>query len=157
MTGTESQSAGLFKRVDHVHVATTDLEASIRFYTNVLGFQLVRRVKVGTQEPAPQIAYVAFDGFMIEFAQVRHGNALQGTEALPLGLAVDDLDEAMEMFHSHGVEIVSPPSRAKSFAGRQASIRDPSGVVLEVRQYDPEDFPLSADWVPEIEGVTKLV
>jgi catechol 2,3-dioxygenase-like lactoylglutathione lyase family enzyme len=156
MTDAGRQSTGLFRRVDHVHVATRDIEASIRFYTTVLGFRLVRRVKIGTQEPAPQIAYVSLDGFMIEFSQVRHGNALQGTEALPLGLSVDDLDEAMEMFHSHGVEIVSPPRRALSFAGRQASIRDPSGVVLEVRQWDPEDFPMSADWVPEIEGVTRL-
>ena len=146
----------MFKGVDHVHVATRDVEESIRFYTDVLGFELVRRVKVGNTEPAPQIAYVALGGFMIEFSQVRHGNDLQGTEALPLGLSVDDLDEAMEMFQSHGVDIVSPPSRAKSFAGRQAAIRDPSGVALEVRQYDPEDSPMSADWVPEIEGVTKV-
>jgi hypothetical protein len=60
------------------------------------------------------------------------------------------------MFDSHGVEIVSQPKRALSFAGRQASIRDPSGVVLEIRQWDPEDFPMSADWVPELDGVTRL-
>ena len=156
MTEIEKQPAGVLRRVDHVHVTTKDIEASIRFYTTVLGFQLVRRVEVGTKDPAPQIAYVSLDGFLIEFSQVRHGNALQGTEALPLGLSVDDLDEAMDMFASHGVEVVSPPTRARSFAGRQASIRDPSGVVLEIRQWDPEDVPMSADWVPELDGVTRL-
>jgi catechol 2,3-dioxygenase-like lactoylglutathione lyase family enzyme len=156
MTDPRPQPAGLFRRVDHVHVATRDIEESIRFYTTVLGFRLVRRVKVGTKEPAPQIAYVALDGFLIEFAQVRHDNALQGTEALPLGLSVDDLDAAMEMCRSHGVEIVSPPARAKSFAGRQASIRDPSGVVLEVRQWDADDVPMSPDWIPELDGVTRI-
>ena len=156
MTDPGWQPAGLFRRVDHVHVATRDIDESIRFYTDVLGFRLVRRIKVGTQEPAMQIAYVSLDGFMIEFSQVRHDNDLQGTEARPLGLSVDDLDEAMELFQSHGVEIVSPPKRALSFAGRQAAVRDPSGVVLEVRQWDPQDFPMAADWVPELEGVTKL-
>jgi catechol 2,3-dioxygenase-like lactoylglutathione lyase family enzyme len=156
MTDPRPQPTGLFRRVDHVHVATRDIEESIRFYTTVLGFRLVRRVKVGTKEPAPQIAYVALDGFLIEFAQVRHDNALQGTEALPLGLSVDDLDTAMEMCRSRGVEIVSPPARAKSFAGRQASIRDPSGVVLEVRQWDADDVPMSPDWVPELDGVTRI-
>jgi len=152
MTEPTKQTAGLLRRVDHVHVATRDLEESIRFWTTVLGFRLVRRVKVGTQDPAPQIAYVSLDGFLIEFSQVRHGNALQGTEALPLGLSVDDLDAAMELFAAHGVEVVSP----LSFAGRQASIRDPSGVVLEIRQWDPDDVPMSADWVPELDGVTRL-
>jgi catechol 2,3-dioxygenase-like lactoylglutathione lyase family enzyme len=156
MTDARTQPTGVFRRVDHVHVATRDIEESIRFYTTVLGFRLVRRVKLGSQEPAPQIAYVSLDGFLIEFAQVRHDNALQGTEALPLGLAVDDLDEAMEMCRSHGVDIVSPPARAKSFAGRQASIRDPSGVVLEIRQWDVDDVPMAPDWVPELDGVTRL-
>ena len=41
-----------------------------------------------------------------------------------------------------GVDIAAEPAPSFSFTGRQAVIRDPSGLAIEVRQYGPADSPV---------------
>ena len=36
--------------IDHVHVTTFDMDRSIDFYTNVLGFHFLRRVEFGPED-----------------------------------------------------------------------------------------------------------
>ena len=146
----------MIKRLDHVHVVAKDMDASIEFYTKVLGFTLLRRVRFGPGGDR-QLSYVGLGEVMIELVQPAHDGEFRGTEARPIGLSVDDLDAAVAGFKANGVEVVNEPARGFSFGGRQAVIRDPSGLVIEVRQWDASDSPMNADWEPWREDVSKVV
>ena len=87
----------MIKRLDHVHVVAKDMDASIEFYTKALGFRLLRRVRFGPGGER-QLSYVGLGDMMIELVQPAHDGEFQGTEARPIGLAVDDLDEAVARF-----------------------------------------------------------
>ena len=146
----------MIKRVDHAHIVVQDMDKSIDFYTRVLGFRLVRRVQFGPDDGRRALAYVALGEFMLEFVQPAHDGEFRGTEARPLALAVDDLDSTMERFRDMGVDIAAEPAPSFSFTGRQAVIRDPSGLAIEVRQYGPADSPLSQDWQPTRADVVRM-
>lgn len=140
-------------RVDHAHVVVKDMDRSIDFYTRALGFTLVRRVQFGPADKRRELAYVRLGDFMLEFVQPAHEGEFKGTEARPLGMSVEDLDSTVAHLKSLGVEVVNEPAKSFSFGGRQAVIKDPSGLAIEVRQYDAADHPMSATWRPWREDV----
>ena len=143
-------------RVDHAHLVVTDMDTSIDFYTEILGFRLVRRVQFGPDANRRELAYVVLADFMLELVQPSHDGEFAGTEAKPLGFAVDDLNATIDRFRDLGVDIATEPAPSFSFAGRQAVIKDPSGLALEVRQYDSGDVPLAPSWHPTRPDVVRL-
>jgi catechol 2,3-dioxygenase-like lactoylglutathione lyase family enzyme len=145
----------MITRLDHVHVVAKDMDASVAFYTKALGFTLLRHVRFGP-DGSRQLCYVGLGDMMIELVQPAHADEFQGTEARPLGISVDDLDATVAHFQEEGIEVVGAPGRGFSFGGRQAVIRDPSGLLIEVRQWDSNDYPMSPDWQPERDDVTRI-
>jgi len=145
----------MIKRLDHVHVVSKNMNESINFYTKVLGFKLLRHVRFGPSDDR-QLSYVGLGDMMIELVQPAHDDEFKGTESRPIGLSVDNLDEATKQFKAAGIEVVNEPTRGFSFGGRQAVIRDPSGLAIEVRQWDLSDNPMSPNWQPWREDVTKI-
>lgn len=143
-------------RADHAHIVAKDMDKSIDFYTRALGFRLVRRVEFGPPDKRRQLSYVRLGDFMLELVQPAHDGEFKGTEARPLGLSVDDIDTTMARLKGLGVEVVNEAANAFSFGGRQAVIKDPSGLAIEIRQYSPIDSPIGAAWQPWRADVVKL-
>jgi catechol 2,3-dioxygenase-like lactoylglutathione lyase family enzyme len=131
------------------------MDASVAFYTKLLGFTLLRRVRFGP-DGSRQLCYVGLGEVMLELVQPAHGDEFQGTEARPIGVSVDDLDASIAEFKERGIEVVNEPGRGFSFGGRQAVIRDPSGLLIEVRQWDSNDYPMSANWQPQRDDVIRI-
>ncbi len=48
---------GMFTRIDHVELVTADLQRAAAFYTEVLGFKVFQRQKLG-QGPLEEIAFM---------------------------------------------------------------------------------------------------
>lgn len=136
-------------RVDHVHVNTTNLEASIVFYTGGLGGRLLRRVASGPKTARREVAYVTLGQFMIELLPVARLG--QGTGSRPFSFAVDDLDGELEMLEGRGIRVTEPARTGNSFDGRMAAIADPGGAVIELRQWDG-DGRTNLDWQPSAPG-----
>jgi catechol 2,3-dioxygenase-like lactoylglutathione lyase family enzyme len=131
------------------------MDASVEFYTRSLGFALLRRVRFGP-DGSRQLCYVGLGDLMLELVQPAHSDEFQGTEARPIGISVDDLDATIAHFKERDIEVVNEPARGFSFGGRQAVIRDPSGLLIEVRQWDDNDYPMSTDWQPERDDVIRI-
>ncbi|MEY5100465.1 MAG: hypothetical protein RJA36_3184 [Pseudomonadota bacterium] len=115
----------------HTMVRVTDLEASLRFYRDALGLQVVRQFDV------PQgrftLAYLAAPGD--EQAQVEltynwdpedYGG---GRNFGHLAYAVDDIYATCERLQAHGVTIVRPPRD-----GWMAFVRSPDNISIELLQ-----------------------
>jgi lactoylglutathione lyase len=133
-------------RLHHVRLLVDDIDASIRFYRDLLGFQL----KWG--EAA--IGYASFTGgYGVDlslFARQGQPEAipmLQAGDRLLLSLEVDDPDQEVERLRGQGVEIVAGPRDEPSWGLRVAYIRDPDGNLLELmRQLSPGEW---SSWLRE--------
>lgn len=147
--------------IDHIEVNTEDLEKSIAFYTDILGFTLTRRVRYEGSS-GRQIAYVALGDQMLELLGPVQRRPDQGDPAdggrigvRLFALRVDAMERTVDYLRSRGVEISSEPRPGGSFSGLRAEIRDPNGISIELREWQG-DGPSNAAWQPQGPGVTRI-
>jgi glyoxylase I family protein len=126
----------VFKRIDHVEITTPDIEKSIAFYTNIMGFKLKERRKIEAG-PLQEIAFYTLADTMIELMYPKNP-APASTQAWQVGyhgmaIQVEDMDKALAYLKDKGVEIVSGP--AGTGTSKRAVIKDPTGVPIELRTW----------------------
>ncbi len=129
----------------HVYLPVPDVEAAIGFYTANLGFRLQRRWQTADGAAA---AYLELGGVLLELLPSASG--IQGDRRF--GLVVDDLDATLAELRARGVEIAGAPFTPRSFWGRQATIRDPFGYIVALREWQAPDGPHFAGWHPAEAG-----
>lgn len=126
----------MFKRIDHVEIVAQDLDRSIRFYTEILGFSLKERMKVPAP-PLEEIAYLSLGDTVLELMRVKDA-AAPTTEPWSTGyrmmaLEVDDMDRALAYLGEKGISATWGPVTLG--ASKRAEIRDPDGLSIELRQW----------------------
>ena len=125
----------MFKRIDHVEITSGNLERSIRFYKEVFGFVLKERIK----PPSPEIEEIAFltlGDTMLELLAIK--NSAPPAKSPQVGfrtmaIEVDDMDRAIEYLKSKGVEVSKSPVTLGT--SKRAEIKDPDGLIIELRQW----------------------
>jgi catechol 2,3-dioxygenase-like lactoylglutathione lyase family enzyme len=144
--------------IDHVHVLTTDLDRSLDFWINTLGFRLDRRVEFGPPERRRQLAYAGIGNVLVEFLPPTDNGhpELAGTAGKPLCLGVDGLEATIATLRQRGVEIVEEVRPGFAFWGKVANIKDPCGITIELREWRLPDAPYYPGWQPERADVVKL-
>jgi glyoxylase I family protein len=126
----------MFRRIDHVEVVASDIERSIRFYSDVLGFRLKSRNPVGAP-PLREVVYLTLGDTMLELLRV-DGAAAPSPHPWQVGcrgfaLEVDDMEAAVQALAKHGVlPAVGPMDLGTS---KRAEIRDPDGLMVELREW----------------------
>lgn len=100
-----------FETFDHTNVRVADLDASIRFYTEVLGFEYIGRRDMAPTSPTVS-AYVKFAGVVVELA-AGHNMADYAPAGIinHFALTVPDIHAAHRYFRAHGVEPLGEPLR----------------------------------------------
>ncbi len=115
----------------HTMVRVTDLDASLRFYRDALGLQVVRRHEV----PQGRFTLVFLAAPGDEQAQIE---LTHNWEAEPytggrnfghIAYAVDDIYAICERLRAHGVAILRPPRD-----GYMAFVRSPDHISIELLQ-----------------------
>ena len=127
--------------VSHITYPTTDVEKSVDFLVNTMGFYRQQR---GTT------TYVGIGDTLFELGK-RDSIPVdpERPTAYLLGVVVDDLDAAMAELTAKGIEVTRPIWKARTFYGRQAVIREPGGIQLALREYREPDGPHYMGWQPE--------
>jgi lactoylglutathione lyase len=117
-----------------VNLYTSNIEAGIRFYRDLLGFrETFRTPKEGT----PEHVELVLNGFgvglgTVEAAKRVHGvDASPGSPAMVLVVWTDDVDQSFELLTSVGTPVVQPPHDVGS-SNRSALLRDPDGNLVEI-------------------------
>jgi len=122
--------------VDFVTVPTQDIEASRRFYGEVLGLPFVKQwgELPGVEFQAGQLTIAIMDptAFGQEFRP----------HAVPLALQVDDVAAARAALEAEGVEFVG--DTIDSGVCHQAIFRDPSGNTLDLHRRYADGAPPAA-------------
>lgn len=126
----------------HTMVRVTDLEASLKFYRDALGLEVLRSKEV----PAGRFTLVFLAGPGDSSAQVEltynwDPEELQGGRNFGhLAYAVDDIYATCERLQQHGVAILRPPRD-----GYMAFVRSPDNISVELLQAG-QPLPPSEPW-----------
>jgi lactoylglutathione lyase len=117
-----------------VNLYTTDIEAGIRFYRDLLGFTETFRTP---REGTPEHIELRLDGFTVGLGTVEAARRVHGVEAAPgspamvLVVWTDDVDKAFAELAGAGVPAVQFPHDTGS-SNRNALLRDPDGNLVEL-------------------------
>jgi catechol 2,3-dioxygenase-like lactoylglutathione lyase family enzyme len=130
--------------IDHVHVAAADMDKTIDFYTNKLGFRFLRRLSFGPPDARRELAYVGLGDLLLELLPP----GPMAASNRPFALTVNEIEKTVEELRSKGVEVKEEVRDSFSFNGLTAVIKDPSGLDIELRQWAAPDGPHYADWQP---------
>jgi lactoylglutathione lyase len=117
-----------------VNLYTRDIEAGLRFYRDLLGFEeTFRTPTVGT----PEHVELRLNGFAIGLGTVEAARRVHGVEAAPgspamvLVVWTDDIDAAYGELMAAGVPSVQAPHDTGN-NNRNALLRDPDGNLVEI-------------------------
>jgi lactoylglutathione lyase len=136
----------------HIYLPVRDIDESIDFYTQKLGFELLRQYSINGRPSA----YVTLGGILLELTLSTTTPSTDGRSELRIGLLVDDMDATLAEVRAKGVEVAREPWQAQTFWGRQSQLRDPSGYLISIREYRAPDGPGYTGWQPEHEGVVRV-
>lgn len=152
----------MIRGVWHFSFTVADLDRSIAFYRDLLGFELIHtqeqandytRRLVGYPDAHLKVAQLAIPGQprgisthdleLVEYVAPRgsRGDAnICNPGAAHLALTVDDIHERYERLRAAGVSFVSPPNHITAginTGGYTCYFRDPDAIVLEMVQPPP--------------------
>ena len=128
----------MFKRIDHVEIVTDQLERTVEFSTQVLGFTVKARDRIERPGSALGLIYLDLGGTVVElicYEGIAVDPAPQ-TEHLGyrmIALEVDDMQKTADQLKAKGVDIVWGPVVRPTYA--RAEICDPNGYRIELRQW----------------------
>jgi lactoylglutathione lyase len=117
-----------------VNLYTADIEAGLRFYRDLLGFEETFRTPT---DGTPEHVELTLNGFAlglgtVEAARRVHGiDAAPGSPAMVLVVWTEDVDTAFEQMTSAGAPTVQPPHNTGN-NNRNALLRDPDGNLVEI-------------------------
>ena len=122
----------MFKRIDHLALHVADVSTAARFYTDVLGFELVDE-RPGTQ--GFMIAYVRLGDTMLELTTRPGGEPMSGFH---IALQPEDFTSAYAYLKDKGLEILvearrTTPRGANEPPMQRAVFRGPHGEMIEMR------------------------
>jgi glyoxylase I family protein len=131
----------MFKKIDHVEIVTNDLNRTLDFYTNVLGFniKLTRRIDPSSLGVPINIVYLELGESAVELISYAGAAIAPAPTREQLGyrmmaLEVEDMNNAVAYLRAKGVEISWGPRVFENRYAR-AEIRDPNGYRIELRQW----------------------
>ncbi|MET9023395.1 VOC family protein [Actinopolymorpha sp. NPDC004070] len=117
-----------------VNVYTSDIEAAIGFYRDLLEFEETFRTPT---EGTPEHVELRLGGFTIGLGTVEAAKRVHGVDAEPgrpamvVVIWARDADEAFAKLVAAGVPAVQPPHDAGN-GNRNALLRDPDGNLVEI-------------------------
>jgi glyoxylase I family protein len=131
----------VFKKIDHVEIVTEQLDRTVEFYTDVLGFKLKARDRIDRSSLGVplQLVYLELGGTSVELMAYEGGPGAPAPADEHLGyrmmaLEVTDMQSTIDYLKTKGVAITWGP-RVREGQYARAEIRDPNGNNIELRHW----------------------
>lgn len=126
----------MFKRIDHVEIIPSNADVSLAFYTQILGFRIIRRNLVPAP-PMKEVIFLQLGDSIIEVMVVENPSSTPAgpwqTGYRAIAIEVDDMAEAIGYLTTKGATISRQPvDLGDSY---RAEIQDPDGFAIELRQW----------------------
>jgi catechol 2,3-dioxygenase-like lactoylglutathione lyase family enzyme len=128
--------------IDHTAISVSNLDISLKFYTEILGFTCERIIDI--PDGNGRIALLKKEDFTIEMFQVIDAQPYPNTDGIliddlkkigvkHIALRVNDIWTAAAFLKEHGVEFINEPVRGARGYYR-FFIKDPDGIPLELTE-----------------------
>lgn len=138
-------------RMSHIGLCVSDWKRSMRFYRDLLGFELAYELQVkgepsdtllGLEDVDLRAVYLEREGFRLELLDFASPGEAGGRPLWPinrlglthLSLAVEDLDALVAELVEAGVEILRETRISTENGSRAIFVRDPDGLPIELVQ-----------------------
>lgn len=174
--GADLASRAMIRGIDHINIVVSDLERSVRFYCDVLGFRKTADVLlegewverfVGLRGVKGKVAFVEppDGGVRLELLEyvaptgvALPENSRVNTQGLRhVAFRVEDITAMTARLRAAGVTLFSDPVRVpagvvKFAAGEKTLVYflDPDGVILELAEYAPVGERRAAESQPRV-------
>jgi lactoylglutathione lyase len=109
-----------------------NLDESIAFYSNLLGLKMLQRFPAG---PGKEIAFMgngADNETQVELLADSSTNAINYSEFISIGFAVDSVDAMLATVASQNIPVHSGPVETPAF--KFFTIKDPNGLNVQLFQ-----------------------
>ncbi len=132
----------MIKGLAHLAFHVSDLEKSISFYEDILGFK--KKFTLDNEDGTPWLVYLQVnENQFIELFPAEHKIQTQeGTSYMHLCLEVDNIHDLVKNISKKGVKIDNPVIMGLD-NNYQAWIHDPDGNPIELMQYGKDALQLS--------------
>jgi lactoylglutathione lyase len=127
-------------RIAFVSFYVSDLDASLDYYTRLLGMKERVRAQLADGTTQVMIGYPeAENGAELALLSNPERQMLQHGDAYSrFGMTVDDIAGLIAQLRSEGATIMQQPTRTESLGLSYAMIRDPDDYLIELLQYDDD-------------------
>ena len=138
----------MIKGIRHTGIVVVDLEASLHFYRDLLGFQVAKQMKESGDYidnisslhniKVTTVKMVAPDGQMIELLLYHsHPRELRLREICDIGIThiafmVEDLNSECDRLKGEGVPFNAPPQLSPDGYAKVTFCRAPEGTLIEL-------------------------
>ena len=121
-------------QLNHVGVAVADMEESIAFYTETMGYQEAFRVTNDAGEPGLVYLRVSENTF-VELTRANDNNPPGLSH---FGIQVEGMEAVRAMYEGRGAELTE--TRRGGTQAILSNIFDPQGVRIELSEYPPDSL-----------------
>ncbi|HYN44423.1 MAG TPA: VOC family protein [Candidatus Limnocylindrales bacterium] len=134
----------MIETIDHIGIMTNDLQKSVEFYTDVLGFSLSNKIEMA--DVGFSAIFIEKNGSRIELMGYRgaipkrsEGMEIKlGGGSIPINdhitFSVDDIRTTVTELKEKGVEFGLEPIQVEG-GMKLASFKDPNGVLIELVEH----------------------
>jgi catechol 2,3-dioxygenase-like lactoylglutathione lyase family enzyme len=113
----------MFKRIDHVEIVTDQLDRTVQFYTEVLGFTVKARDRIersGLGVPI-DLVYLDLGGTVVELISYEGAAVDPAPQTEHLGcrmmaLEIDDMEKTADYLRTKGIDIVWGPRVRETYS-----------------------------------------
>jgi lactoylglutathione lyase/glyoxylase I family protein len=126
----------LIKRTDHIAIIAKDMDESLRFYTDLLGYELFERGEIASERIKIARLRAPGDTFVVELVQFTDDREYSCGDGLIeiVAMKVDDIFAAIETLRGKGVDFLQPEPVQAGPGDFFIFFRGPSGEKLEIIQ-----------------------
>lgn len=122
--------SGLFHDLAHIGIKTIDMDRAMAFYTDILGFKLIERIKPGDVE----LIFLKLGKTVIELIEIDDQRKFTDGVVNHIALKVDDIFKAVTWLKENRVECLNEEPREMGKGRYNFFFRGPSGEKIELFQ-----------------------
>jgi len=126
----------MFNRIDHTEITTRDMAGYVKFYTEVLGFQVTSQHKLDVSRAITEIVFMKLGDTSLELLEFPDAEPISEKPQVGyrmMAITVDDMPSAIKYLKEKGVTISREPmSLGESWRGE---FLDNNGLAIEIRQW----------------------
>ena len=126
----------MFNRIDHTEITTRDMAESVKFYTEILGFEVTSQHKMDGSRGITEIVFMKLGDTSLELLEFPDAEPISEKPQVGyrmMAITVDDMPSAIKYLKEKGITISREPMNlGESWRGE---FLDNNGLAIEIRQW----------------------